>query len=46
MPQFLNKLIKMLLEEQLSLAGAGMKKGVMPGVYLMKGISIDGVKEN
>lgn len=28
----------MLLEEQLSLAGAGMKKGVMPGVYLMKGI--------
>lgn len=38
MPQFLNKLIKMLLEEQLSLAGAGMKKGVIPGVYLMKGI--------
>lgn len=28
MPQFLNKLIKMLLEEQLSLAGAGMKKRV------------------
>lgn len=28
----------MLLEEQLSLAGAGMKKGVMPGVCLVKGI--------
>lgn len=29
MPQFLNKLIKMLLEEQLALAGAGMKKRVV-----------------
>lgn len=26
MPQFLNKLIKMLLDEQLALAGAGMQK--------------------
>lgn len=31
MPQFLNKLIKMLLEEQLALAGAGMKKTVVAG---------------